>query len=79
MENLNIRDIKRKELLQKKKKKKKLISIFDKNARNPNEAIIFPEIKYQRFRLKNRFTKYFEFKYRNCNEILREKKVLDLI
>ena len=73
MENLNIRDTKRKEILQK-KKKKKLISIFYENVLDPNETSIFPEIKYQRFRLENMFTKYFEAKYRNCNEILCEKK-----
>ena len=75
MENLNIRDTKRKEILP----KKKLISIFNENARDPNETSIFPEIKYQRFRLENMFTEYFEAKHRNCNEILWEKKVLDLI
>ena len=74
MENLNIRDTKRKEILQQ-KKNKKLISVFYENARNPNETNIFPKIKYQWFRLENKFIEYFEAKYLNYNEILCEKKV----
>ena len=42
MENLNIRDTKSEEILQ---KKKKTISIFNENARDPNETCIFPKKK----------------------------------
>ena len=42
MENLNIRDTKRKEILP---KKKKTISIFNENARDPIETVFFPKKK----------------------------------